>query len=65
MIVQRYYTIKDTEELRMVLGIIRNLIPCGIVKISDGMWNAKIVIEADTEDFEAIEGILSPLINDF
>jgi hypothetical protein len=37
MIVQRYYTIEDTEELRMVLDIIRDLIPCYIIKAPDGM----------------------------
>lgn len=65
MIIQRYYTIEDTEELRMVLDVIRDLIPCYIIKAPDGMWNAKIAIEADIKDFEAIEGILSPLIKDF
>jgi len=65
MIIQRYYTIEDTEESRMVLNIIRDLIPCYIIKAPDGMWKAKIAIEADIKDFEAIEDILSPLIEDF
>lgn len=65
MTIQRYYTIEDTEELRIVLDVIRDLIPCYIIKAPDGMWNAKIAIEADIEDFEAIEGILSPLIENF
>ncbi len=65
MIIQRYYIIEDTEELRMALDVISDLIPCYIIKASDGMWDAKIAIEADIKDFEAIEGILSPLIKDF